>query len=105
MSANKLGPSIHSFRERDAACDVARRLLSRMRRDADADAWHALGVVLLQLGERVAATMAFRNASRLDEGRLRSHVALGNLLFDAGQCERALTCFSLGASAMTRGAP
>lgn len=80
-------------RDREAARAVALRLSRRLRTDDDADAWHALGAALICLGDRAAAMAAFRNALRLDANRLASQLALGNLLFDAGQCERALRCF------------
>ena len=58
-----------------------------------ADAWHALGMALVRLGERPAACIAFRNALRLDARRTQSQRALGNLLFDCGQFDLALRCF------------
>jgi cytochrome c-type biogenesis protein CcmH/NrfG len=84
-------------RDREAACARARRLSRRLRRHDDADAWHALGDTLVRLGERAAAIIAFRNALRLDDRRVHSRLALGNLLFDSGQCELALCCFDFAA--------
>ena len=69
--------------------------LAQLSVDAhDAESWHTLGSVLLDLGDRAAASMAFRNALRLDDTRRQSRLALGNLLFDSGQLEHALQCFA-----------
>jgi cytochrome c-type biogenesis protein CcmH/NrfG len=81
--------------DRDAARAAVRRFARRLRTQDDADAWHALGAALISLGDRGGAIMAFRNALRLDDSRVHSQLALGNLLFDSGQCERALSCFGL----------
>ncbi|HEY6124376.1 MAG TPA: hypothetical protein VIV63_06975 [Steroidobacteraceae bacterium] len=63
-------------------------------RDArDADAWHALGVALVSLGDRVAAFIALRNAALLDGRRANTQLALGNLLFDSGRVDDAVRCF------------
>ena len=59
----------------------------------DADAWHALGMMLAALGDRAGAFTALRNAMRLDGNRADTHLALGNLLFDTGRCDEALRCF------------
>lgn len=59
----------------------------------DADAWHALGMTLAALGDRVGAFTALRNAVRLDGNRPDTHLALGNLLFDTGRLDEALRCF------------
>lgn len=83
-------------RDREAARATVRRLSRRLLANGDdADAWHALGNVLYSLGDRAAALSAYRNALRLDDTRVLSHLALGNLLFDSGQCERALSCFGM----------
>lgn len=81
-------------RNREAACDAVRRFRRRLLSHGDADAWHALGVALVVLGDRAGALAAFRNALRLDDGHVHSLLALGNLLFDSGLCERALSCFA-----------
>ena len=82
-------------KDRLAARDSIRRRLRRLRTPDNADAWHALGVALTNEGERAAALVAFHNALLLDRSHARSRVALGNLLFDSGQCERALNCFGM----------
>jgi len=71
------------------------RLCSRRLRDDpnDADAWHALGTALAALGDRVRAFAALRNALLLDDRRVHTHLALGNLLFDTARFEDALRCF------------
>jgi Flp pilus assembly protein TadD len=75
---------------RAAVLRFSRRLRSR---GDDADAWHALGTALASLGERVRACAAFRIAVEIDGARPHTRVALGNLLFDCGQCDQALRCF------------
>ena len=111
MSANKLGQCIHARVIAILSCDRAaarvavQRLSSRLCNRDDAEAWHGLGSALLHLGDRAGASIAFRNALRLDRGRMHSQRALGNLLFDAGQCERALSCFGIGAEAMKSAVP
>jgi Flp pilus assembly protein TadD len=75
---------------RVAALRLSRLLHSRAR---DADTWHALGAALVALGERVRACSAFRQAMEIDGGRRPTRIALGNLLFDCGQWERALQLF------------
>jgi cytochrome c-type biogenesis protein CcmH/NrfG len=84
--------------DRDA--EAARRAVLRFSRllrvNADnADAWHALGAALVELGDRAGALVAFRNALRLDDSRKHSQLALGNLLFDSGQLDQALRCFAV----------
>lgn len=81
--------------DREAARAAVHRFARRVLTQDDADAWHALGAALTSLGDRTAAIVAFRNALRLDHSRVRSKLALGNLLFDVGQCERALSCFGI----------
>jgi hypothetical protein len=49
------------------------------------------------LGERVRACAAFRQAMEIDGSRRQTQMALGNLLFDCGQWERALHCFECAA--------
>jgi hypothetical protein len=82
-------------RNRECARAVARELLRRLKCHEDVDAWHALGATLLLLGDRMGAIVAFRTAIGLDQGHVDSRLALGNLLFDSGQCERALRFFGL----------
>jgi cytochrome c-type biogenesis protein CcmH/NrfG len=83
-------------RDREAARSAVRRLSRRLLAQSDdAEAWHALGAALTLLGDRAAALAAYRNALRIDDSRVRSQLALGNLLFDSGQCERALSCFGI----------
>lgn len=82
-------------RDREAARAAVRRFVWRLRTHDDANAWHALGAALVSLGDRAGALAAFRNALRLDGAHVRSQLALGNLLFDSGQCERALSCFGI----------
>jgi cytochrome c-type biogenesis protein CcmH/NrfG len=62
-------------------------------RDSRADAWHRLGDVLLAINDHVGAVHAFGQALRLDERRPQTHRALGRLLLECGQVERALQCF------------
>jgi cytochrome c-type biogenesis protein CcmH/NrfG len=82
--------------DREAAQALAHRFsrVVRMRAE-DAHAWHALGSALVRLGDPSGACSAFRNALRLDHTRIHSQRALGNLLFDSGQFDRALHCFAL----------
>lgn len=82
-------------RDREAARATIRRLSLGLVAHGDADAWHALGAALMGLGDRAGAFGAFRNALRLDNSHISSKLAMGNLLFDAGQCERALSCFGI----------
>lgn len=75
----------------------------RLRDDADdAEAWHLLGTALAALGDRVGAFTALRNALRLDDRPARTHLALGNLLFDTARFEDALRCFENAASRESR---
>lgn len=60
----------------------------------DAAAWHKLGEALANLGDRVGALTALRNASLLDGARTSTQLALGKLLFDCGQLDRALVYFA-----------
>jgi cytochrome c-type biogenesis protein CcmH/NrfG len=74
--------------------ETARTSSRRLRVDADdAEAWHTLGTALAALGDRVGAFAALRNALLLDDRRARTHLALGNLLFDTARVEDALRCF------------
>jgi cytochrome c-type biogenesis protein CcmH/NrfG len=74
---------------------AVRRLARRLCVDArDAEAWHALGSVLVEMGDRAGAFAAFSNALKLDDTRRQSQLALGNLLFDSGQLDSALRCFA-----------
>jgi cytochrome c-type biogenesis protein CcmH/NrfG len=83
-------------RDPESARVAARRFTRLLRADGDdANAWHALGVALIRLGDRGAACAAFRNAVQLDDTRVHSQLALGNLLFDSGRYEHALRCFEL----------
>ncbi len=61
--------------------------------DTRADVWHRLGDALLGINDRVGALHAFRQALRLDDRRPQTYRALGRLLLDCGQVERALHCF------------
>jgi cytochrome c-type biogenesis protein CcmH/NrfG len=97
-------PKAWFARDRDLAHSVVRRLCRRLQTRDDAEAWHAMGVALVALDDRAAAIAAFRNALRLDADRFSSRLALGNLLFDAGQCERALSCFAMLERAPRHGA-
>ncbi len=85
------------FSRRPTAARAAVRHFSRRLRACsdDADAWHALGVAFMALGDRGGAIAAFRNALRLDHARPLFHLALGNLLFDCGRLDLALRCFEL----------
>jgi Flp pilus assembly protein TadD len=60
---------------------------------SDPDAWHALGLSLAALGDRVGAFNALRNAAALDGSHANTQLALGNLLFDTGRLDDALRCF------------
>ena len=72
-----------------------RRLARRLCADArDAEAWHALGSVLLDMGHRAGAVAALSNALKIDDTRRHSDLALGNLLFDSWQFDSALRCFA-----------
>ena len=64
----------------------------------DAAAWYRLGLVLVELGDRAGGMLALRNALLHDSTRPHVHRALGSLLFDCGQVERALQCFDHAAS-------
>lgn len=81
--------------DRETSRAATMRFIHHLRAHDDADAWHVLGSALLRLGDRVGAFAAFRNALRLDGTHANAQLALGNLLFDAGQCERALRCFGM----------
>jgi Flp pilus assembly protein TadD len=59
----------------------------------DPDAWHALGIALAAIGDRVGAFTALRNAALLDGNRASTQLALGNLFFDTGRLDDALRCF------------
>jgi cytochrome c-type biogenesis protein CcmH/NrfG len=61
--------------------------------DTRAEVWHCLGDALLRINDRVGALHAFRQALRLDDRRPQTYRALGLLLLDCGQVERALHCF------------
>ena len=81
-------------RKREVARAVVVSCSRQLRNDADdADAWHALGVALAALGNRVGAFTAFRNAILLDGDRAKTQLALGKLLFDTGRVDDALRCF------------
>jgi cytochrome c-type biogenesis protein CcmH/NrfG len=83
-------------RDHEAARGAVLRFSRRLCIDADdANAWHALGAALVELGDRAGALAAFRNALRLDDTRKHSQRALGNLLFDSGQLDQALRCFAV----------
>jgi cytochrome c-type biogenesis protein CcmH/NrfG len=95
MSARLSVPRIFA-RDREAARAAVLRFSRLLRVNADnADAWHALGAALVELGDRTGALAAFRNALRLDDTRKHSQLALGNLLFDSGQLDQALRCFAV----------
>jgi Flp pilus assembly protein TadD len=66
---------------------------SRQFEANDPDAWHALGMALAAIGDRVGAFTALRNAAWLDATRVKTQLALGNLLFDTGRLDDALRCF------------
>ena len=66
--------------------------------DTRADAWHRLGDALLGINDRVGALHAFRQALRLDDRRPQTYRALGRLLLECGQVERALHCFECARS-------
>lgn len=83
-------------RSHAVTCAVAHRFARLVRSSSeDAHAWHVLGTSLLALGDRAGACSAFLNALRLDGSRIHSQRALGNLLFDCGQFDRALRCFEM----------
>lgn len=63
----------------------------------DPDAWHALGIALAAMGDRVGAFIALRNAALLDGNRANTQLALGNLFFDTGRFDDALRCFESAA--------
>ena len=88
---------ITSFaQDRKVARAVAHRFSRLVRTSSeDAHAWHALGTALVALGDQAGACSAFVNALRLDGSRVHSQRALGNLLFDCGQYDRALRCFAM----------
>lgn len=79
---------------RDCLRAAAVRYASELRlAPADADAWYELGSALAELGDRAGACIALRHAAELDARRARSQLALGRLLFDCGQVDRAIECF------------
>jgi cytochrome c-type biogenesis protein CcmH/NrfG len=59
----------------------------------EATRWRLLGEALAARGDRMRALAALRNAARLDGNCAHVQRALGNLLFDSGQCDLALRCF------------
>ena len=88
MPATAISQNLESARIAVLSCS------HRLARDGnDADAWHALGIALAALGDRVAAFIALRNAASLDASRASTQLALGNLLFDSGRFDDALRCF------------
>jgi tetratricopeptide (TPR) repeat protein len=72
-------------------------------RPDDAAAWHRLGMALAELGDRAGALLALRNALLHDAANSPAHQALGRLLFECGQIERALQCFERAAHHEGRG--
>ncbi|HYJ39324.1 MAG TPA: tetratricopeptide repeat protein [Steroidobacteraceae bacterium] len=64
----------------------------------DPDAWHALGIALAGIGDRVGAFTALRMAALLDGTRASTQLALGNLFFDTGRLDDALRCFESAAA-------
>jgi Flp pilus assembly protein TadD len=84
---------------RDRLRAAVRQLVQALHFDPDdASTWHQLGTALARLGDRAGALTALRNALLLDSGRDDTHLALGKLLFDCGQLDDALICFSRVAS-------
>lgn len=59
----------------------------------DVTCWCGLGVLLASLGDRTGAFVALRHALSRDATHAPSLLALGKLLFDCGQVERALQYF------------
>jgi Flp pilus assembly protein TadD len=93
-SHHETGTTVIFQRDPEFARAAVLRFSRQLRTRAhDADTWHALGAALAALGERVRACAAFRQAMEIDGARRQTQVALGNLLFDCGQWERALHCF------------
>jgi Flp pilus assembly protein TadD len=72
--------------------------LSSRAAPGDATAWYRLGIALAERGDRAGALLALRHALLQDSSRAHVHRALGRLLFDCGQVERALQCFDHAAS-------
>lgn len=73
--------------------EVWRKARELQHHPEDVDAWYELGVALSILGDRSGALLALRSALSRNAGHIPSHLALGRLLFDCGQVERALQCF------------
>lgn len=73
------------------------------RAPGDAAAWHRLGEALEELGDRAGALLALRNALLHDAANSPAHRALGRLMFECGQVERALQCFERAAHHEGRG--
>jgi len=88
-----LGPKIGGLRAaRWGERELSRpRLEEALRRNSgDAEAWHALGLVCLGLGDLPAAEQAYRAGLMADPHAVENHVGLATLAFMRGQPHSAL---------------
>jgi Flp pilus assembly protein TadD len=91
--SDKLGPLTGGLRAaRWGELDWAEpRLREAVRRDPkDPAAWHALGLVLLQLGNAAGAEQAYRSGLLADPGALENRVGLATLALSRGDLAGAL---------------
>jgi Flp pilus assembly protein TadD len=90
---NPLGPKTGGMRAaRWGERELARpRLEEALRRDSrDAEAWHALGLVCLGLGDHQSAEQAYRSGLMADPHALENRVGLATLAFAQSRPELAL---------------
>jgi tetratricopeptide (TPR) repeat protein len=91
-----VGPKTGGLRSaRWGELELARpRLEESLRRDSrDAEAWHALGLVCLKLGDQAAAEAAYRSGLLADPRALENHVGLATLAFMRERPDDALREF------------
>ncbi len=90
---NPLGPKTGGMRAaRWGERELARpRLEEALRRNSrDAEAWHALGLVCLGLGDHASAEQAYRSGLMADPRALENRVGLATLAFARSRPELAL---------------
>jgi Tfp pilus assembly protein PilF len=67
------------------------RLVEALRRDPrNVDAWHALGMVRVRLGDLSGAEAAYRSGLAVDAGALQNHVGLATIAIVRGDARAAL---------------
>ena len=76
------------------------RLVEGLRRDArNAEAWHALGLVRVRLGDLDGASAAYRSGLRADPQALEDHMGLATLALLRGDAAAALGEYDIIAQA------